>query len=147
MQPRSQHFSKYGWRPYFERGSSFCTIFNRNYHSFEITTHFITGVRIQCPADIKIVLPLGASNMSLALSKLNIKLDLQNIRSVPDGVLTGKYKFTSRFNSQVVKLIPTSPTYQDDSCTFHVTVQGELPSIKELYVASKRCSNMIQETL
>lgn len=94
---------------------------NGNYdHDFK-KSKCIPRVPLNCPEDIKMVLPLGASHVSIPLSKF-AGLDIQNLKSIPDGVLTGKHKFQSRIQSQAVKFLSG-----DESCVFHVTVTDREP--------------------
>lgn len=85
--------------------------------------------KINCPTDVKLILPLGAKEMTLPLAKVDSILESDKLITEPAGVLTGDYKFTWQSKSQAVKLKYKDEFYSDDSesCTFHVTLIDREP--------------------
>ena len=79
-------------------------------------------MKLACPSDVKIDLPLGATSMSIPISTFE-NLDKTNLRSEPAGVLDGTHKFQSSVYSQAVKLIRDNG-YKKVYCYFHVTIVG-----------------------
>lgn len=85
--------------------------------------------KLECPNDVTIQLPLGAKDMPLPLEGLSVKdLDIANLVTAPNGVLSGNYRFVAKPLSTRVVLKSFNPS---QSCDFHVTVQdSEPPKVK-----------------
>lgn len=82
-----------------------------------------------CPDDVTIQLPIGAKDTTLPIERLSVKdLDIDNLVTEPNGVLSGDYRFVSKPLSTRITIKSFNPS---QSCEFHVTVEDtEPPKVK-----------------
>ena len=105
----------------------FQTSSNQFYYLIMSNYVFFPGVTIVCPKDVELMLPLGASEMRLPLSKLG-NMDLKNVISEPAGVFNGTYKFKSSPTTTTAVRLLYSNGYSTSSCYFRVNVTGKFPN-------------------